>query len=325
MKKYKRYLGIDIGSVSIKYATIETPTENSDKNTDIKVLKHDYFRTHGDIINSLKTLLHKIHPKKIDGIGVTGSGRKFVNAMVSADLSIDEITAHRTAIQTLYPEVKTIFEIGGQDSKLIYFTPNSIGFEMNNVCAAGTGSFLDQQASRLSMTINEFCKNGMTTKDAHQIASKCTVFAETDMIHAQQSGVPINKVIRGVHRGMINNYYSQLCLGKKLESKFLFEGGTSENQILVEEFARKLRKEGFINDESELIVPKPYNKVIGAIGAAIICKNKNINNNRTLPRLSKFEFIESGECYECPNRCGANITKIKVDNKILTIGKSCQS
>jgi predicted CoA-substrate-specific enzyme activase len=310
------YLGIDIGSVSIKYALIDSK---------LNVLEQEYIRTHGDVINSLKNILDKIQNSQIDGIGVTGSGRKFVKELISADIDIDEITAHRTAISKMYPNVKTIFEIGGQDSKLIYFSKNTIGFEMNNVCAAGTGSFLDQQASRLNMTIQEFCKKGLETQESHKIASKCTVFAESDMIHAQQSGIPIEKIIRGVHRGMINNYYSQLCLGKKLEGDFLFEGGTSENPVLAEEFANKLFEEGLTQSKYQLIIPKPHNKIIGAIGAAILCQNNNVQNHRNMPKIKDFEFIESKQCYECKNKCGVNITRIKVNGKILTIGKSCQN
>lgn len=309
------YLGIDIGSVSIKYAIID------DKS---RVTEQDYFRTHGDVINALRNLLKEIKSKKVEGISITGSGRKFIKALVSADVDVDEITAHRTAVKNMYPNVRTIFEIGGQDSKLIYFTENTIGFEMNNVCAAGTGSFLDQQAARLDISIKEFFELGLTTEESHKIASKCTVFAETDMIHAQQSGIPINKVIRGVHRGMINNYYSQLCLGKKLQGEFLFEGGTSENPLLVQEFVKRLQEEKLIESSSKLIVPHPHNKVMGAIGAAMICKSQNINNKREIPQINDFEFLESTECFACPNRCGANITKIKVNGDILTIGRPCQ-
>lgn len=309
------FLGIDIGSVSIKFAVI---------NENFNVLENDYFRTHGDVLKAITKLLGSIKTKKIKGIATTGSARKFIKALISADLDLDEITAHRTAIAKMYPNVKTIFEIGGQDSKLIYFNDLSVNFEMNQVCAAGTGSFLDQQASRLGMNIQDFCKKGMSTDKSHKIASKCTVFAETDMIHAQQSGVPIDQVIRGVHRGMISNYFSQLCKGKKLEGDFLFEGGTSENQILIEEFANRLLSENLIQDKAQLIVPTPHNKVIGAIGAAIACANLNLNNARTIPQINNFEFLESGECYQCPNKCGAKINKVKINNKILTIGKSCQ-
>ncbi|MCX6807231.1 MAG: 2-hydroxyglutaryl-CoA dehydratase, partial [Patescibacteria group bacterium] len=241
------------------------------------------------------------------------------------DFDVDEITAHRTAIVQMYPKVSTIFEIGGQDSKLIYFNDKSVNFDMNNVCAAGTGSFLDQQASRLGMSIEEFCKHGLGSKEAHKIASKCTVFAESDMIHAQQSGVPTDQIIRGVHRGLVNNYFSQLCRGKKLRGEFLFEGGTSENPILVQELAFRLLRENLIQSPDQLIVPRPYNKVIGAIGVANLCISRKINNPRLAPQITDFEFLESGECYACPNKCGAKITKIRINGEILTLGKSCQN
>ena len=310
------YLGIDIGSVSIKYALID---ENG------KVKKNDYFRTQGDVVGIIKKLLKQIKKYEVAGIGTTGSARKFVGTILEADLVVDEITAHRTGINFLYPNVKTILEIGGQDSKLIYFSKNSINFEMNQVCAAGTGSFLDQQASRLGMNIKKFCKKGMETTEFHAIASKCTVFAETDMIHGQQSGVPINKIIRGVHRGLVNNYFSQMCKGKKLEGAFLFEGGTSQNPVLVDEFANKLIADGLIKRKEDLIVPKkPLNLIIGALGAALLCKNKAVYNKRKVPQINEFEFLENKECHACKNDCGAKISVVVINGKKLTIGRSCQ-
>ncbi|MFK7780046.1 MAG: acyl-CoA dehydratase activase [Candidatus Gracilibacteria bacterium] len=309
------YLGIDIGSVSIKYSVIDK---------DYNVVEYDYIRTNGDIVNATKKILSKIKTKKIKSVITTGSARNFIKELINADMDIDEITAHRKAISKLYPKVKTIFEIGGQDSKLIYFGDKFANFEMNNVCAAGTGSFLDQQASRLSLSIEDFCKKGLEAKKSHTIASKCTVFAESDMINGQQSGVPINEIIRGVHKGMINNYFSSLCKGKKLSGDFLFEGGTSLNPVLVEELANKLIQEGYINNKSELIVPKPYNTVIGSIGAAIIGLEKDIKNLRSIPKIENFKFIENSECFNCSNKCGAKITKVEINNKNITIGKTCQ-
>ncbi len=308
------FLGIDIGSVSIKFSVI---------NEKFEVIEYDYFRTNGDLLGAVKKLLEKIKTEKINGIAVTGSGRKFLRELIEADFDVDEITAHRKAVKYFYPNVKTIFEIGGQDSKLIYFSEKTVNFEMNNSCAAGTGSFLDQQAARLGMGIEEFYKKGLSTKTAHKIASKCTVFAETDMIHAQQSGVPASQIIRGLHRGMIRNYFMSLCGGKKISGDFLFEGGTSENKLLVEELATKLLEEKLITEKNQLIIPK-YNKVIGAIGTAILCKERRVNNERKVPKINDFEFLENGNCFECANKCGAEISKIKINDKILTIGKSCK-
>jgi predicted CoA-substrate-specific enzyme activase len=309
------HLGIDIGSVSIKYAIIDKK---------INIIEDAYYRTNGDIIAAAKKLLAGIKAREIESIGITGSGRKFLSVLLSADYDIDEITAHRTAVNKLYPEVRTIFEIGGQDSKLIYMSNGSVNFEMNNVCAAGTGSFLDQQASRLSMTIDEFCRRGLETKESHKIASKCTVFAESDMIHAQQSGIPLAQIIRGVHRGLINNYFSQLCRGKKLEADFLFEGGTSENPVLIEEFRHKLLEEGLIGNESQFIIPKPYNKIMGSIGTAMIAIKKNISRLRSVPEINDFEFLDNKECYECSNKCGVKVTSVRINNKNYILGKTCQ-
>lgn len=310
------YLGLDIGSVSIKAAVVDEG---------FNVIEEYYFRTKGDIPESAKKLLETLKTKEIKGVATTGSARKFVAVLISADVDVDEITAHRTAVAKLFPNVKTIFEIGGQDSKLIYFSDDSVNFEMNNVCAAGTGSFLDQQASRLGMQIEEFCKKGLAAKTSYKIANKCTVFAETDMIHAQQSGVPINQVIRGVHKGLIDNYFAQLCRGKNLKGDFIFEGGTSENMLLVEELQNKLLQSGLIKEKEQLIVPRPYNKTLGAIGAAMICINRTVNNPREVPKINHFEFLESRKCENCSNKCGSEVTVVKINGKILELGKQCQS
>ncbi len=308
------YLGLDIGSVSIKAAVV------NEKNM---VLEEHYFRTRGDVINSAKKILDLLRTKKVAGIAATGSARKFVSVLISADLNVDEVTAHRTAISKLYPCVKTIFEIGGQDSKLIFFSDRYIQFEMNNVCAAGTGSFLDQQAARLGLSIEQFYRKGLSAKLPHKIASKCTVFAETDMINAQQSGIPLNKIIRGVHSGMVNNYFSQLCRGKNLKGDFLFEGGTSENPLLVEEFRRKLLELRLIKDEKQLIVPKRHNKTLGAIGAAMLCRDRGINNQRKIPKIKKFKLLEGTKCFKCPSKCGADITTIRVNSRTISMGRQC--
>jgi predicted CoA-substrate-specific enzyme activase len=308
------YLGIDIGSVSVKYALIDKKNQ---------VLKSQWKRSHGQIIESIQNILKENQDLEIKGLAITGSARKFIEALLSADYSIDEITAHRTAVNYFYPEVKTIFEIGGQDSKLILIDGLSIDFEMNSVCAAGTGSFLDQQAARLGYDIENFYQTGLKTQESHKIAGKCTVFAETDMIHAQQSGVPREKIIRGVHRSLVHNYFATLARGKKLKSQFLFEGGAADNRLLVDEFANRLIEEKLIKNEEDLIVPE-FNKVMGAIGAAILAKNNQINNPRKLPQIKDFKFLKSEECYQCRNRCGANISKVKINGQVLTLGKICQ-
>ncbi len=310
------YLWIDIWSVSIKFAIID------DK---LNILEYDYFRTHWDLIKSIKKLLNKIKSKEIKSIVTTWSARKMIKKIIDADFDVDEITSHRTAIKYFYPEVKTIFEIWWQDSKLIYFDENNVNFEMNNVCAAWTWSFLDQQASRLGLNIEDFYKKWLESIESHNIASKCTVFAETDMIHAQQSWVPIDQIIRWVHKWMINNYFSTLCRWKKLKWKFLFEWWTSLNKLLVEELTNKLIIEWYINKKDDLIVPEKYNTVIWALWAAIIWKQKNINNKKELIKINNYKFIWNEECYNFKNKCWAKLTKIIINNKELIIWKSCEN
>lgn len=175
------------------------------------------------------------------------------------------------------------------------------------------------------MNIEDFYNTWLKSKESHNIASKCTVFAETDMVHAQQSWIPINQIIRGVHRWMINNYFSTLCRGKKLEWKFLFEWWTSLNKLLVEELANKLISEWYIEKKDELIVPKNYNTIMWALWAAIIWINKWIDNKKKLLTIKEYKFIWNEECYNCVNKCWAKLTKININNKELIIWKTCES
>ena len=152
-----------------------------------------YLRTHGDpagtVARGMKELKEKYRGDEIFAVGTTGSGRMLAGSILGADVVKNEITAHGVAASVLDPEVKTVIEIGGQDSKIILLEKGVIrDFAMNTVCAAGTGAFLDRQAERMNMTIDEFSLQGLEAKRAERIAGRCAVFAESDIIHRQQQG-----------------------------------------------------------------------------------------------------------------------------------------
>ena len=135
----------------------------------------------------------------ISGVGVTGSGRELAGAMVDADVVKNEITAHGMAVLQSIPTAQTILEIGGQDSKIILLRNGVVSdFAMNTVCAAGTGSFLDRQAARLNIPIQEFGSLALNSRSPIRIAGRCAVFAESDMIHKQQMGCSSEDIIGSV-------------------------------------------------------------------------------------------------------------------------------
>ena len=244
----KVFLGIDVGSVSMNIVAMDEQAE---------VVFNLYTRTNGQPLEAIKKgllQLKEILPaaNKIAGVGTTGSGRQLAGVMVGADIVKNEITAHGMATTFFIPNARTIFEIGGQDSKLIVLENGIVtDFAMNTVCAAGTGSFLDHQSERLGVPIEEFGDLALKAKRNVRIAGRCTVFAESDMIAKQQYGFSKPEIINGLCEALVRNYINNLGRGKKLQPPFVFQGGVAANKGIVAAFERE------INDR--VIVPKYYN------------------------------------------------------------------
>lgn len=294
----KIYLGIDVGSVSTNIVAID------ENNT---VLEKFYIRTMGNPINILKQGL-KEAKKSLDkiskdiqicGVGTTGSGRELANVIVGADVVKNEITAHAVAALNVVPDAKTILEIGGQDSKIILLKNNIItDFAMNTVCAAGTGSFLDRQAARLGIPIEEFGSMALTSTVPVRIAGRCAVFAESDMIHKQQLGYSQQDIINGLCEALVRNYLNNLGKGKDIQGPIIFQGGVAANVGIKKAFEKALK--------IEVIVPEHYN-VMGAIGCALLAKkevrNKEKSNFLGFEITDKDFIVKGFECDNCPNIC----------------------
>lgn len=207
------YLGIDVGSVTTKLALVDETG---------KFIDSYMLRTAGKPVIAVQTGMRELYKKKlcdynIQGVGTTGSGRNLAGALTGADVIKNEITAHAVAASTYVPGVQTILEIGGQDSKIIILRDGIVtDFAMNTVCAAGTGSFLDQQASRLNVPIEEFGDTALKSTSPARIAGRCGVFAESDLIHKQQLGYPVEDLLYGLCQALVRNYLSNLALGKEL-------------------------------------------------------------------------------------------------------------
>lgn len=300
-------IGIDVGSVTIKIALLDLNG---------KVKKTFYERTHGNPVEKLKELFKKI-PKKyrIIGVGVTGSARFFIGKIIGADLMKNEITAHSSAISKYYPRAKTIIEIGGQDSKIIILRKGvPVDFAMNTVCAAGTGSFLDQQASRLGIPIEKFGKLALKSKKDIIVGGRCTVFAESDMIQKQQAGHDIKDIINGLCNNLAKNYLNNVAKGKDMEKPFVLIGGIAANKGIVRAFEKQLN--------AKMLIPKHYN-VMGAIGMALLVLKNN-------PKKTSFRGLEMKkyklkrkvfQCKGCENNC--DIIKIKINKETSHLGSKC--
>ena len=257
------YLGIDVGSVTTKLAALSVDNE---------LMASLYLPTEGRPVamvqKGLKQIARQLPAEaEIRGVATTGSARYLAGAIVGADMVKNEITCQAIAAICHVPEVQTVIEIGGQDSKIIIIRRGIVtDFGMNTVCAAGTGSFLDHQASRLNMNIEELSRLALLGSKPVRIAGRCTVFAESDMVHKQQMGHHVEDIIYGLCQALVRNYLSDVGSGKDIRQPVVFQGGVAFNQGIV----RALREEL----DTEIIVP-PHHEVMGAIGAALYAMEKD--------------------------------------------------
>ena len=302
------YLGIDVGSVTTKLAVL-------DKNDEL--VSNIYLLTKGKPIEMVQQGLKQIKQQlpedvKICGVATTGSARYLAGVIVGADLVKNEITSHAVAALQYLPEVQTIIEIGGQDSKIIIVRGGVVtDFGMNTVCAAGTGSFLDHQALRLTMGIEEFSRRALVSDTPVRIAGRCTVFAESDMIHKQQMGHRIEDILYGLCQALVRNYLNNVGLGKDIKSPVVFQGGVAFNQAIVKALEEELNV--------EVIVP-PHHEIMGAIGAALLVHEELLHNHNGSKfngfGVSEIEYHTSSfECKACPNLC--EIAQLSINGQVL--------
>ena len=252
------YLGIDVGSVTTKFAVLSDTDE---------LIAHLYLPTQGMPIEMVQQGLSQVRQKLpediiVAGVATTGSARYLAGVIVGADLVKNEITSHAIGALRYFPQAQTVIEIGGQDSKIIIIRDGIVtDFGMNTVCAAGTGSFLDHQALRLNMSIQELSQKALGSKNPVRIAGRCTVFAESDMIHQQQTGHRIEDIIYGLCQALVRNYLNNVSLGKDIQPPIIFQGGVAFNRGIVKALQEELG--------IEVIVP-PHHEVMGAIGAGLL-------------------------------------------------------
>jgi len=302
------YMGIDVGSVTTKFAVL---------NADDELIADSYLLTQGKPITVVQQGLEQIRQHlpadvEIRGVATTGSARYLAGVIVGADLVKNEITSHAVATLHYVPQAMTIIEIGGQDSKIIIIRDGVVtDFGMNTVCAAGTGSFLDHQALRLSMTITDFSQLALKSKKPVRIAGRCTVFGESDMIHKQQMGHPIEDILYGLCQALVRNYLNNVGAGKDIQPPIVFQGGVAYNQAIVKAFQEELG--------SEIIVP-PHHEVMGAIGAALLVHEQVVRSGGQSKfkgfAVSEAEYRASSfECKACSNLC--EIAQISTNGRIL--------
>ncbi len=289
--------GVDIGSTSTKAALIHKDSG--------ALLIGLYRKTHGNPISAYQKLLKGINRLTLEnpyrfvikGMGTTGSGRKIVSAFAGGDQCVNEITAHLQGALIEVPDVRTIFEIGGQDSKYIFVEDGWMkDANMNYVCAAGTGSFLEEQAQNLNFELNEFedlCRG----VPAPKTNDRCTVFMEQDSKKLLIDGHSKSEVVASLLYSVCKNYLHRVVQNRPIEEPILFLGATARNKGLVEAFSNILQKE--INTST-------ISHLTGAIGVAEIVRKDIVANETKFKGFSlhadKIEFKERN-CTDCHNNC----------------------
>jgi len=300
-------LGVDIGSVSTKAALV-TVEDGS-----VQLLASYYRRTAGDPLAAVKDTLQRIQAQvqakglKIERIvaATTGSGRYLTADYIGADIIRNEITAQATGAVAFVPEVDTVFEIGGQDSKYISLANGVIvDFEMNKACAAGCGAFLEKQADRLGVPLEEFGDYALRATSPPDLDWQCTVFSESAMAHFQQNNVPVEDLCAGICLAAINNYLHKNVGSRRIGDKICFQGAVAFNKGMVAALESVLNK--------PVIVP-PYPHLTGAIGAAVLAYREAPAQTRFrgFATISSVQYtVSSFECKHCPNHCDVNVFRL---------------
>jgi len=301
----KKYLGIDIGSVSAKFVLIDE---------DENILKSTYLRNHG-IIDTIKEGLEEIADGEIKGVGVTGSGRKFLNVLLGADIEKTEVLAHTVGTLKYYPKVRTIMDIGGEDSKLMVINDGVLeNFMMNNICGAGTGSVIDAIASRMGIKVEDVGDIALQYKQRLDFPGKCGVFTQSSVVSRLNSGADKSNILMGVVRGLVNNYLT-MAKGINLQPPYIYQGATAKNKAIVKSLEEQLNH--------KIVVPE-YCDIMGAIGIALMTKSNGVEKTKFKGfQITNYDFkTQIKTCEDCENHCELN--QIYENDKLIgSLGSRC--
>ncbi len=309
----KGYLGIDIGSISTKGVVIDQ---------DNNILAKEYLWTEGDPMGAVKRLLKALEAQlkeqdvQIVSVGTTGSARKLIGVMTGASVVKNEITAHAIGTTTVHPDVRTIFEIGGQDSKIVIIENGFVtDYAMNTLCAAGTGSFLSSQAHRLGVSVEDFGEIALTSKKPTNIAARCTVFAESDLVHKAQIGHKKEDIIAGLCKAVVANYLNNIGKGKKIMPPIVFQGGVSKNVGVKKAFEDAVGHEVIVDKNGHLM---------GAFGVAVLARRSGKERPFSFDTADIAFRTRGFECGKCANHCEI-ICVYREDELIDAWGNKCEN
>jgi predicted CoA-substrate-specific enzyme activase len=291
-------LGVDVGSISTNLVLLDAHG---------RVVARRYLPTAGKPLDAVREGLEQIGAEigdrvEVVGAGTTGSARRLVGQYVGADVVRNEITAQARAAVAIDPAVDTVFEIGGQDSKFIRIDRGVVvDFAMNNACAAGTGSFLEEQAERLDLSIrDDFARLALAAPAPACLGERCTVFMESDLVHHQQRGASVENLTAGLAYSIVHNYLNRVVGSRAIGDRVLFLGGVAHNAAVASAFETVLGR--------PVRVP-PHHDVTGAIGAALLAREARMAGGGDGTRFRGFACARrrcdtrSLVCRACPNLC----------------------
>lgn len=289
---------------------------------DNNILAKEYLWTEGDPMGAVKRLLKALEAQlkeqdvQVVSVGTTGSARKLIGVMTGASVVKNEITAHAIGTTTVHPDVRTIFEIGGQDSKIVIIENGFVtDYAMNTLCAAGTGSFLSSQAHRLGVSVEDFGEIALTSKKPTNIAARCTVFAESDLVHKAQIGHKKEDIIAGLCKAVVANYLNNIGKGKKIMPPIVFQGGVSKNVGVKKAFEDAVGHEVIVDENGHLM---------GAFGVAVLARRSGKERPFSFD-AADIEFRTRGfECGKCANHCEI-ICVYREDELIDAWGNKCEN
>lgn len=307
------YLGIDIGSTSTKAVMVD-----EQKN----VLAGFYTWTSGRPVDSLCAIHEAIDDYitregiaiEVIGAGTTGSGRKLIGKIINADMVIDEITAHARSACELTPDVDTIIEIGGQDSKFTTLRNKAVTFcAMNTICAAGTGSFIEEQGKKMGCTLDEY-QGRAEGRRSPMASNRCTVFMERDMNYYLSEGYSADEMLASALHSVRENYLTKVAIEASIGETICFQGATAKNRALVAAFEQRLGKPIHVSR---------YCHLTGAFGVALLLLDEGVHseNFRGFNLYTKKIPVRSEVCSLCTNHC--KLTVAKLDGEELAYGFLC--
>ena len=274
-------LGIDIGSTSTNLVLLDSGCQ---------VVDYQYLRTGGDPKNAVKQGFASLTARfgeglAISGVATTGSGRHFIGGLIGADGIYDEISAQAAAAAHFSPEADTVFEIGGQDSKYISLKDAQVAdFQMNKICAAGTGAFIEEEAHKLNIPLAQFGKAALSAQSPLDLGERCTVFIETNVNSELSKGASKEDIAAGLCYSVVRNYLRRVAAGKPVGEHILLQGGVAHNPAIVAAFKGEF---------GSRLKAAPYFSVSGAIGAALMVRERAGKGAGSFKGLSCLENDEA--------------------------------